>query len=283
MLQQRLLPTAFLLLAGLAAAPTAQAAPFAIATAQAGTSESGNEDHEEQEGSGAAASASYFVDFVGSSNSYSTLTGDHIQVRADATAGPLASEPNVIATTSRATASWTDDFSVTVPDSFEGTPKIHLVFQFDGSLSGESTFHLSIFDQSLGALAESSYGTLFGSDIDDFDLIPDGQTGPHTVNDILDYYTLLSAEGPVTLQFSLEVSAAADESNGFSAVDFSQNSLRLTSLAIEDELGNLIEGATLASGSGFSYPLANVPEPSTALLASLGVMGLGAFGRRRRV
>ncbi len=52
---------------------------------------------------------------------------------------------------------------------------------------------------------------------------------------------------------------------------------------VRDSSGNLVEGWTVESGSGFDYSQPHpIPEPGTAFLLALGLVGLAASGRARR-
>jgi len=68
---------------------------------------------------------------------------------------------------------------------------------------------------------------------------------------------------------------------GHAVGDFSSTGV-LVDVAVLDSLGNPLDKSGIRSESGFRYDLVSVPEPCTALLLSLGLVGL-AVTRRSRV
>jgi hypothetical protein len=248
-----------------------QAAAFdASVSASAIEVESGEGDSDSQSGF-TTASASYTYQYGGSASAYATLThtfGGAFSAKAFATAtGGSGDDGQFVSMRGSALASWEDQlhYSNAPEDIF-----VEFVFSFTGSTSGDAHGEASFYayDQDRNFLMGqvlSHTGTLS---------LGGGVELPESVTHIINVSLSVDATGHGSGLGGPNTSTASFE-----------HSFSLIAITPRDAAGNFLPNVVIDADSGFDYnPLVRVvPEPTSATLALIGVLGLLLFSKWRKL
>ena len=151
-------------------------------------------------------------------------------------------------------------------------PFVQVAFEAGNSQNGSSTFSSAVYTSSTSGLFEDSsplpftFGTPFI-----FSMCLGANNGVGLVPALLqnaNHFATDLCSGGYTNPAS---------ATGAGTIDF-LDTLSLSSLQVNDSLGNPVNGATLVSASGTQYALA--PEPGPGLTAALGLGMIAAYWKR---